>query len=344
MQLTPAAAFAIVGTVVALVVARRMFVAAHRPLSWAAACIVAAVLLDPVVDRLSRYVRRVPAVLLTFLVLGTVAFGGAYLVFDEVGVAVDDLRAAAPDAAAAIEERDDRIGDLARDFELGTRVGEVVRSLDRRVVDGEEVLRSTAGTAPTYLVSAILTIFFMTYGPRLARAALEQERDLVRRARLAAVVGPAVQRARSAVVFAITEGLVVALVVGAIASVLELPAPSAVGVAAGVLALFPYVGLVLGAIPLLLLTLGFRSLTEAALLLVVVLGVQLVDSLAIRPREAARSVDVGLLVPWVVAVVGYAVYGVGAAAYGAIFAVFALALLDRLDEAEQAQLPGLGGP
>src|SRR5688500_13432167 len=84
VRLTPTAAFAIVGAAGGLSVPRQRSVAAHRPLSWAVACVAAAVLLDPVVARLSRYVRRAPAVLLTFLVLGTVAVGSTYLVFDEI--------------------------------------------------------------------------------------------------------------------------------------------------------------------------------------------------------------------------------------------------------------------
>ncbi len=331
MLLTPAAAFAIVGTLVGLVVLQRMFVAAHRPLSWAVACVATAVLLDPVVDRLSRFVRRVPAVLLTFLVLGVVAVGGTYLVFDEIQGAVDRLQAAAPDAAEAIEDRDDRIGELARDFDLGFRVDEAVAALDERVAGGDDVLRSTAGTAPTYLVCGILTIFLMTYGPRLARGALEQQPDLVKRSEIAAIVAPAVQRARSAVVFAVTIGLFVALGVGGVAAALDLPAPSAIGFAAGVASLLPYVGITLGSVPLLLMTLGFRSLTAALLLLLVVLAAQVFDSLVIRPHAARQSVDTGLVVPWAVALLGYAVYGPGAAAFGAIYAVFALALLDRLE-------------
>jgi predicted PurR-regulated permease PerM len=331
LLLTPAAAFAIVGALVGLVVLRAVFVAAHRPLSWAVACVATAVLLDPIVDRLSRYVRRVPAVLLTFLVLGFVAVGSTYLVFDEIDAAVDRLQAAAPDAAQAIEDRDDRIGELARDFDLQNRIDVAVEALDERVAEGSDVLRSTAGTAPTYLVCGILTIFLMTYGPRLARGALQQQPDVVKRAEIAAVVGPAVQRARSAIVFAVTIGLFVALAVGGLAAALDLPAPSAIGFAAGVASLLPYVGITIGAVPLLLLTLGFRSLTAALVLLVVVLVVQVVDSLLIRPHAARQSVDTGLVVPWAVALLGYAIYGPGAAAFGAMYAVFGLALLDRLE-------------
>ena len=39
---------------------KRVFVAAHRPLSWAVAAVAAAVLLDPIVDRLAVHIRRVP--------------------------------------------------------------------------------------------------------------------------------------------------------------------------------------------------------------------------------------------------------------------------------------------
>jgi hypothetical protein len=62
-------------------------------------------------------------------------------------------------------------------------------------------------------------------------------------------------------------------------------------------------------------------------------ALQATDSLIARPWTAQRSVQVGLLVPWVVGLLGYAVYGVGGAASGIMVAVFGLALLDRLEAA-----------
>ncbi len=338
MRLSGPAALVIVGTIVGLVVAERMFVAAHRPLSWAAATVVAAVLLDPVVDRLATHLRRVPAVLITFVAVGAIGVGTTYLVFDEIEGALDRLERAAPDAADAIEGRRDRVGELARDFQLGGRVEDAVRSLDERVGGGDDVLRSTAGSAPTYLVCTILTIFLMAYGPKIAHGALAQERDLVRRARLAHIVGPAVSQARSAVLLAVAEAAVVGLAVGLASAALDLPAPSAIGFTAGVLSLFPYVGLALGAVPMLLLTLGFRSLPAALVLVVVVIVLQVVDSTLVRPWVAGRTVEIGLLAPWVVALVGYAVYGIGGAAYATVYAVFGLAVLDRMELASDAGL------
>ena len=330
-RLTGGAALTIVGTIVGLVVLKEVFVAAHRPISWAVAAVAAAVLLDPIVERLAVRIRRVPAVLLTFLAIGAIGVGTAYIVFDEVEQAIDRLKAEAPKAADSIEDRDDRVGELARDFRLSARVDDALDALNERVSGGEEVLVSTAGTAPAYLVCAILTIFLMTFGPRMAQAAIDQDPDGERRMRTARVLGPAVANARRAVLLTALEGIVVGTVVAAVATTLDLPAPLAVGFTAGVLSLFPYVGLTLGCIPLLLLALGFRSLTEALVLAVLVIAGQLADSFLLRPHIADQSADTGLVVPWIVALIGYSIYGIGGAVFGTIYAVFVLAVLDQLD-------------
>lgn len=337
VRLSWTGAITIVATIVGLIVARRIFVAAHRPLSWAVAATVAAVLLDPVVDHLARHIRRVPAVLLTFVVIGAVGFGGTYVVFDEVQAAIERLETAAPEAAASVEDREDRLGEIARDANLGERVDAFVAVLQDRVTGGDDVVRSAAGTAPTYFVSAILTIFLMTYGPRIAHGALEQDPDERRRLRTAIVVGAAVSRARRAILHTAVAALALGLAGTAVAAALDLPAPSAVGVALGVTAILPHVGVLAGSLPLLLLTVGFRSATAALVLLAVAVAVQAADSIVIRPHIARGSVEVGLVVPWVVALLGYSVYGIGGAAYGVVLAVFALAVLDRLEAANDAR-------
>jgi predicted PurR-regulated permease PerM len=292
-----------------------------------------------VVDWLAPYIRRAPAVLVTLAALAVVGVGTTYLVFDGIEQEVNRLQRVAPEAAAAIEARDDRVGELARDFNLTDRVDSSVEALDTRVAGGGDVLRTTAGTAPTYLVGAILTIFFLTYGPRIAGAALEQDPNEARRARVADTVGPAVTRARTVVLLTIGFAVAVGLAVTGVATALDLPAPSAIGFAAAVFTLLPHVGVAVGSLPLLLLTLGFRSGAAALSLTAAVVALQAADSLVIRPRIARRSLTVGLSVPWIVALIGYSVYGVGAAAYGLLYAVFALAPLDRLPHHNDTPAP-----
>jgi len=319
----------VVVMVVGGILAVRIFVAAHRPLSWAAAALVGAVVLDPIVDVLARRIRRVPAVLLCFAVVGTAVLGIAYLVFDDIDSAIDRLQVAAPDAASEIEARDDRLGQLSRDLDLSGRVDDAVAALEERFGSGggEQVIRSTALTAPAYVVGAVLTVFLMSYGPRLGQAALEQLP--AHRRRDAAIVLPrAARRARHAGLLTVADAIVVGILAGLAAGLLDLPAPAALGLLAGTVAVLPHLGILLGSAPILLLALGLESGVAAAVLLVGAVGLQAADSFLVRPR-LDRQVRIGLLAPVVVFVLAHAVYGVGAAVFGYAYTVFGLAVLDE---------------
>jgi predicted PurR-regulated permease PerM len=330
---------AAVAVVVLAVVAQRVFVAAHAPLSWAAAAAVVAVMVDPIVDTLDRRIPRLPAVIIALLVAAAAIWWVIYVAFDELSSGIDRLGESARLAAEELEARDDSVGDLARDADAARRVDLFVDTLDERVTGGDDVIQSTAGTAPTYFLSGILTLFLMSYGPRLARSALEQLDDPERRARIAAIVPVALQRARRAIFLTLGQGLLVGLVVAGAGYLLDMPVPAALGLAAGVMALLPHVGIILGTLPLILLVLALRSDVAAIATAVLALAAQLGDSFVLRRRIGARSVHIGLLVPWVVVLVGYAVYGVGGAAYGLAFAVFALALVDEFGKDRVAGIP-----
>jgi predicted PurR-regulated permease PerM len=325
--------------VVAGIVAQRVFVAAHRPLSWAAAAVVVAVLIDPIVDVLDRHIARLAAVIITLVVVGGAAFAVTYMAFDDLADGLDRLGRTAEDAAAQLEARDDSVGDLARDVDATRRVTQFVDALDERVTGGNELLVSTAGTAPTYLVGGILTLFLMSYGPRFARSAVNQLPSPSQRQAVTDVVTRALNRSRRAVLLMLAEGLVVGLIVTGVSYLLDIPSAAAVGFAAGVLAMLPHVGIVLGALPLILLILALRSDIDAIIAAAVVLACQLVDSYVVRRRISQYSVHIGLLVPWVVVLVGYSVYGVGGAAFAVVFAVFGLAVLDELGARRRAEEP-----
>jgi predicted PurR-regulated permease PerM len=321
------------------VVVQRVFVAAHAPLTWAAAAAIVAVMIDPIVDTLDRRIPRLLAVIIALIVAAAAIWGVIYVAFDELSSGIDRLGESARLAAEELEAREDSIGQLARDAEAARRVDLFVDTLDERVTGGEDVIESTAGTAPTYFLSGILTLFLMSYGPRLARSALEQLDDPERRARIAAIVPVALQRARRAIFLTLGQGLLVGLVVAGAAYLLDMPVPAALGLAAGVMALLPHVGIVLGTLPLILLVLALRSDVAAIATAVLALAAQLGDSFVLRRRIGARSVHIGLLVPWVVVLVGYAVYGVGGAAYGLAFAIFVLALVDEFGKDRVAGIP-----
>jgi predicted PurR-regulated permease PerM len=335
MRVTARSAALGVGIVVAAIIAQRIFVAAHRPLSWAAAAVVVAVMIDPIVDVLDRRLPRIASVLIALLVLGVATWAVIYVAFDDLARAVDRVSDVAEDAAKELEDRQDSVGQTARDAEAARRVHDFVTAVNDRVAGGDEVLRSTANVAPTYFLGGILTLFLMSYGPRIARSAVEQLPDENVRVALSDMTIRAVQRARRAVLLTLAEGLVIGLAVTAAARLLSLPGAAALGLAAGVMSLLPHVGLVLGGVPLVLLVLALRSDTEAVIVAAVLVAAQLADSYWLRRKVSASSVHVGLLVPWVVALIGYAIYGVGGAFYGVILIVFVLAAVDELSRRSQ---------
>ena len=339
VRITATSAFVGVAVAVLAVVAQRVFVAAHRPLSWAAAAVVAAVLIDPIVDVLDRRLPRLASVIVALLVTAAAIWGVIYVALDDLSNGIDRLGEAAQEAADELEARDDGVGQAARDVDASRRVDLFVDALDERVTGGADVLASTAGTAPTSFVGGILTLFLMSYGPRLAQSAVDQLPDPRQRRAVTDVVTVALHRSRRAILLTVAEGVVVGLVVAGFARLLDVPAPAALGLAAGIMALLPHVGLVLGTLPLILLVLALRSDIAAVATAVVVLACQLVDSFWLRRRIALYSVHIGLLVPWIVALVGYAVYGVGGAAYALAFAVFALAVLDEIGHRTRNRTP-----
>ena len=345
VRITAGTAVTAVLVAVAALAARHVFVAARAPLSWAAAAAVVAVMIDPIVDRLDKRLPRLPSVIIALLVTTLAVWAAVYVALDDLSHGVDQLSQAAQEAADDLEDRDDRIGELARDVEASRRVDRFVRALDERVTGGDEVLASTstydrgALADATYFVGGILTLFLMSYGPGLAQAALNQVPDPRRREEVAAVVTVALRRARTAVYLTLAEGVLAGIAVGAAAALLDLPSPAAMGLAAGVMALLPHVGLVLGTLPLVLLVAAQRTVWALVATVAVIVAAQLVDSFWLRRRIARRSVHVGLLVPWVVALVGYAVYGVGGTAYGLALAVFVVAVLDELSRRTRNPVP-----
>jgi predicted PurR-regulated permease PerM len=315
-------------TLLAAMVLQNLVTAAHRVLGWAAACVVVAILLKTPVDRLARYVPRVLALLLAGIGIGAVAGVLVYGVFDDLQSETRTLRRVGPEAAASLEARDDRIGRVATDLRLEQRAEDAFEALEVRFGVGTEVIAEAAGTVPTYFVCFILTIFLVIYGPRIVDGGVAQIRREDRRQRLAAVVHEGVDRGRSYLWWALGQGALVGSATFALAESIDLPAPTVLGLFAGIAATVPYIGITVGCLPAVLLTAGLESPMEGGLVLAAALVAQAVETLAFRPWIDRRTLHVGPAIPVIVAAVGIEVYGVGGALYGVAIAVLVLAMAD----------------
>jgi predicted PurR-regulated permease PerM len=322
-------AVAVLGwAILAGIVVRNVFVAAHRIVGWAVAAAVIAVLLTPLVHLLARRIPRALAFVLTFVGIAVAAVALGAGVFGDLRDQVDRIREEAPDAAARIEERDDRIGEFARDVDLGDRVSTFVAEVDARIGTGGEVIAGAALSFPPYFVSGILTIFLMIYGERIVDGALRQLPDPRRRRRVEAAVRDGIGRGRRYVLLAIAESVAVGASVWVGCRLLDVPAPMVLALVAAIMSLVPYLGVFLAWAPVLLLGLGFSSVASVGVLTAVAVALQIVDTLWWRGWVDRRTLHVGPVVPVVVGLLGFEIYGIGGALYAAALAVFALAIAD----------------
>jgi predicted PurR-regulated permease PerM len=322
----------LIGTAAIAVLARDLFHAAHRVIGWAAAAVVVAALLDLPIGILARKIGRVAAVALTFVAVAATVIALVYGAFDNLRTEADRFQRSAPAAAAQLEQRTDRVGEIARDLKLEERTTQLADAVDERLGGGgSHALLSSAGSAPTYFVGAILAIFFMTFGPRIVRDGLLQIDDDDRRQRATQVLRRALVKSRSAILVAMVQGVLTGLLVGGTCRALDLPAPITVGLFGALVGLVPYLGIVMAYFPVALLAAGFRSVESGIVILVIALVLQTFEGVWLRPRLDRSTMRIGAAVPWLVGLIGFSVYGVGGALYGAAYAVFGLAVIDAVD-------------
>jgi predicted PurR-regulated permease PerM len=320
-------------------VLRNVFSAAHRVLGWGVACMVIAIMLKPPIEWLSRFLPKVVALLLVGLGIAGLSGVLVYGVFDDLQSETATLQRRAPAAAARLEQRDDRVGEISRDLRLAERAQDAFEGLEQRFGIDNQAIASAAGTVPSYFVCFILTIFFVLYGPRVMQGAADQITDARRRRRLERLFGGGLGRARGYLWYALLQGAVVGVLVFSFAEAFELPAEIVLALIAAVAATVPYIGIVVGLIPTVLMAAGLEEPLVGVALLTVGIGAQAVEAVFIRRVVDGRTLHVGPAIPVIVGSIGLEVYGIGGALYGAAIAVLALAFADAAATDADEPLP-----
>jgi putative heme transporter len=335
VRITWSTALLVVSVVLGFVVLRAAFVAAHRILGWTAASVAVAVFVEPIISFVDRFLPRVLSVIVTFLAIAAVVFGVVLGVVNDLDREVARLQDEAPGAVADLEARDDELGRFAADIELSERTETFLDELDERFGGGEGTLAENATAVPVFLVGVVLTIFLLVYGSGIASGAARQLDDR-RRLVVSVVLRNAAQRARRTVAVLVVQGAVVGLLAAGAAATLDLPAPVVLGLVAGVGAMVPDLGILLGSLPTVAAAAAFDTPTSAVLILLSAFVLQLVEVFHVRVRANDYGTPVGPAVVSIVAVVGYAIYGPGMAVYAVVYAIFALAVIDQVPTARAA--------
>ena len=258
------------------------------------------------VDLLERWMPGFLAVILTLLTL-VVFLGGAWL--GTVATDTDNvetLTERAPAAAAEIE----RDNEAARDFELEGRVTAFVDDLDERL-GREAQVRGSASTLSSYVVSGILVLFLIVYGPKFVTGALGQIDDPGRRRRVAAIGSDAIGMWRRYVLAAVAQMAVVTLVAWVVLWAVDLPGPFVLSLIIGGFSVVPYMGILVGGIPALLFVFATAEPGRIVAVLLLLVVLQLVAAGLVLPRVQRVSLYVGPALPLIGALLGWSLYGLG---------------------------------
>lgn len=327
MALGPGAVAILIGGVAVGWLAFSAATAARRPLGWAVACAVVAAVLSPVVERLAERVPRPLAVLAVFLAIGAAAGGLTFGVLRDLDDQVSRLKETAPRAASELAAADSALGRVAADIDLEARVTTFIEELQR---PSSGVAAGVASSAGAWLVCTVLTAFLLSWGPRLAAAALGQVGDDERRESVGRIVRTAITTGRRYLLGSVALAAAAGAAAWAVCDLENVPAPLALGVAVAAGSIVPGVGVVVGALPAILLEAGLGTGLGAARVALAVVVLQVAHTLVLRRVVAARSLVVGPAAVVIALVLGFEVYGVGGAFYGMALAVFGVAALDAV--------------
>lgn len=328
---------AVAGLGVALL-ALRMAVAAERVLGWIAAAASIALVLTPVVERLHRFVPRGVAVLIVALVVVSTAGLAGYGIGASLVRQYQSVRTAIPQAAERLE-RSERFGDVARDTELSQRASEFVDAIPERLRGGEpaEAVRAAATRGVAFVITGILTIFFLLHGPRLLRGGLAQLPTRLQE-RVGLIGGRAAARASRYALLTLAQAVVAGVVGYGIARLLAVPGAAALGLWLGLWAVVPLVGSFVGALPIVAIAAAQNPWHGVAAATFFVAYQIAEDTLSERAINR-RAMRLGPFLSTLGGAAGLELYGLGGALVLTLVLAFVVATLAEvavLQEAEQA--------
>ena len=330
LRISPRSAVLAVAMLGATLAGLAVAAASRRVIGWILVAATFAGLLHPVVSWLQRRMRRGLAVLLVMVVLVGTAGVVIYALVDDVRAETRRLQEVAPERAEEIE-RSDRFGSLARDLRLSERTRRFLDDLPERLRGGTaaDAIRAAATRGVAFLATAVLTIFFLQHGPRIAAAAVRQLSDPHRRERLRTLAPVVYARAFGYAASSLTMAVAAGLFAFVAARAAGVPGPAALGIWVGLWDLVPVGGALVGAIPIVGLA-AVSSATDATWLGALFVAYQLAENFLVERRVEAQTVHVGPFLTLAAGLVGLELAGVPGALLSVLAATIAIAAVDEV--------------
>jgi predicted PurR-regulated permease PerM len=311
--------------------ALRVFIAAGRVIGWMLVAAALAGLLHPLVSLLARYMRRaLAAVLIMFVGVTVTGFVIRGMVTDVVSE-TQRLRAAAYEATGEIQSRGS-LADFATTIRLQARTDRFIKAVPELLSGGgtaADRFRAAATRGVAFLATAVLTLFLLMHGPRMAHAAADQIADEDDRERLRRVCVSAFRRA-----FGYARGtLLQAGVAGSLAYLLargaDVRGAGALAVWVAMWDVVPVAGAAIGAAPIVVLA-SVQNPMYGVLIAIAFMCLQVAEDVLWQPALERRTIRLGPFLTVLSGLIGLEIRGLSGALLAVLFTALAVALLDDL--------------
>ncbi len=311
--------------------ALRVVSAAGRVIGWMLVAMALAGLLHPLVSFLSRFLRRGMAAVLVMLIGVTVSGLVIRGMVTDVVRETQRVRVAASEATGEMQ-RSGRLADFATTVKLQERTDRFITRIPELLSGGgtaADKFRAAATRGVAFLATAVLTLFLLLHGPRMARAASDQIADEDLRERLRRVGVSAFRRA-----FGYARGtLLQAAVAGTLAYLLargaDVRGAGALAVWVAMWDVVPVAGAVVGAAPIVVLA-SVQKPIYGVLIALAFICLQVAEDLLWQPALERRSMRLGPFLTMLSGLVGLEIRGLSGALLAVLFTALAVAVLDDI--------------
>lgn len=289
-----------------------------------------------------RLARRMPLGVAAALTVGVVLVGLAVVTAIEIRDLVaetDRLRVDVPQRIEEVRlklEPDHAVRRFIEQAEVEPRMREWLGQLPARVVLGTDNPAEGASRLTGALLVTILTMFTITRGSQTVHGAIALIRHARLRRSVERIVRAAYDGGTQYTLWNLGLAVVTGVVAGTVAYALDVPAPSVLGLWAGVWSLIPVMGLAIGYLPVIGLA-AAEQRSKGVAVFAVLIAWQVLAALARRRWIARHSVDVSRLLMTLAVMTGLHIGRITGAMVGVFLAA---ALGGALAEARRQNASG----
>jgi predicted PurR-regulated permease PerM len=181
----------------------------------------------------------------------------------------------------------------------------------------------------------VLSLFFLTHGPRLVRSAAAQIDDPARRLVMVEVGGAAYQRTWRYVMGRLLMATAAGLLGYLVAAMADVPGAVVLGLWCALWDIVPLLGFVIGSVPIVVLASVQEGERGVAVALVVV-AYQLLEAFVLQRRVERTSIHLGPFLTVVGALLGLELYGLGGALLAVVLLAGLVAVAEVMEERREA--------